>query len=243
MNLRSAGIYIMKLLKKFFLPVAAVIAVYFLVKPVNNLIKQAYFLLSLYDSDTIKGFIESFGSGAPLASFLLMIFQSVVVPLPAFPIVFSNMALYGKFYGLILSFIGTMAGATLCFLISKLFTGKLTDGVTRRITQYKTGSAIDKYCKYILLITRLVPVIHFDIISYAAGITSISFRAYILATCLGFLPLIIIYLTTGNMFTVESNVLITGISLLPVFTAPAYLLIISLNGNQKEKYKMGKVER
>jgi uncharacterized membrane protein YdjX (TVP38/TMEM64 family) len=71
------------------------IALYLLIDPVQIGVKKAIFMLSMLDVDAAKGYILSFGIWAPIVSFLLMVFQSVLAPLPAFIITFANAGLFG----------------------------------------------------------------------------------------------------------------------------------------------------
>ncbi len=51
----------------------------------------------------------------------------------------------------------------------------------------------DKYGKYTILVCRLLPFMSFDIVSYAAGLTSMKFMPFFIATGLGQLPATIVY--------------------------------------------------
>lgn len=64
-------------------------------------------------------YIRSFGAYAMVFSFFLMVFSSVAAPLPAFLITLSNAAIFGWWQGAILSWSSAMAGAALCFFISR----------------------------------------------------------------------------------------------------------------------------
>ena len=57
---------------------------------------------------------------AATVSFLLMVFQSIVAPLPAFLITFANANLFGWWRGAILSWSSAMAGAAVCFYIARI---------------------------------------------------------------------------------------------------------------------------
>lgn len=51
---------------------------------------------------------------------LLMMFQSIIAPLPAFLITFANAAVFGWWQGAILSWTSAMAGALVCFYIARI---------------------------------------------------------------------------------------------------------------------------
>ncbi len=169
------------------------------VKPVRDTIEQLFFLFGMYDVDYIKGYILSFGIWAPIVSFLLMLFQSIIAPLPAFLITFSNAALFGWVKGAALSWSSAMAGAALCFFLARWFGRTFVERLTSRLALEGINDFFDQYGQYTILIARLLPFISFDIVSYAAGLTSMSFWSFFWATGVGQLPATIIYSYAGEM--------------------------------------------
>lgn len=64
-----------------------------------------------------------------------------------------------------------------------------------------------------ILLSRLVPVISFDLISYMAGLSGIRPSAFIVATALGMLPATIIYSFIGDEIPVlkeDSPIILTA---------------------------------
>ncbi|MDO5045024.1 MAG: VTT domain-containing protein, partial [Coriobacteriia bacterium] len=82
----------------------------------------------------------------------------------------------------------------------------------------------EKYGKHSILIARLLPFVSFDFVSYAAGLTSMSFSSFILATGLGQLPATIIYSYVGGMLTGGAQMLVTGLLILFGISVLVYLL-------------------
>ena len=94
-------------------------ALYFFVPPVQEFVGHAASVLASADVDSVVEYIRSFGAYAMIFSFCLMVFQSVMAPLPAFLITFANAAIFGWWQGAILSWTSSMAGAVLCFYIAR----------------------------------------------------------------------------------------------------------------------------
>ena len=67
-------------------------ALYFFVPPVQEFVGHAASVLASADVDSVVEYIRSFGAYAMIFSFCLMVFQSVMAPLPAFLITFANAA-------------------------------------------------------------------------------------------------------------------------------------------------------
>lgn len=204
--------------------VIGVLAIYLFVPPINRNINQMIFYLSMLDMESIKQYILSFGVWAPVISFLLMLLQSVAAPLPAFLITFSNAALFGWVKGAILSWSSAMAGAALCFYISRFLGRDVAIKLTSKFALESIDEFFDKYGKHTILIARLLPFISFDIVSYAAGLTSMSFMSFFVATGIGQLPATIVYSYVGGMLTGGAKLMVTGLLVLFALTVLIYMM-------------------
>lgn len=213
--------------------VLGLILIYFFVSPVRNAIKQIIFIFSMLDVDAVKGYMLSFGIWAPIISFLLMVFQSVAAPLPAFLITFANAGLFGWMKGAILSWTSAMAGAALCFYISRIYGRNTAEKLTSKFALEEIDGFFDRYGNYAILIARLLPFISFDIVSYAAGLTSMSFWSFFWATGLGQLPATIVYSYAGEKLTGGAKTFVTG--LLILFAVSALGFLIKKIWNEKNK--------
>ena len=190
-------------------------------------------LLGSLDIDRIKDYIRSLGFWGPAISFILMILQSIIAPLPAFVLTFANAAVYGWVWGAVLSWTSSMAGAILCFVIARFY-GR--DAVAK-LTSVSAIESIDtffaKHGKYAILIARLLPFISFDLVSYAAGLTSIGFVPFIIATGLGQLPATIVYSYVGGMLTGGAKAFVTA--LLVIFALSALVVLVKKIFADREK--------
>lgn len=213
--------------------ILVLIGIYFFVAPVKNAIKQVIFIFSMLDVDAIKGYILSFGIWAPIISFLLMVFQSVAAPLPAFLITFANAGLFGWVKGAILSWTSAMAGAVLCFYIARIYGRNTVEKLTSKFALEEIDDFFERYGNYAILIARLLPFISFDIVSYAAGLTSMSLWSFLWATGLGQLPATIVYSYAGEKLTGGTKTFVTG--LLILFAVSALVFLIKKIWDEKNK--------
>lgn len=204
--------------------ILACILTYFLIPPVKAAINKAFYILKMMDIEAIKEYLLSFGIWAPVVSFLLMVFQSVIAPLPAFLITFANAGLFGWIKGALLSWSSAMAGATLCFFIAKFLGRNTVEKLTSKSAIKKTDVFFDKYGKYTVLIARLLPFISFDIISYAAGLTSMGFWSFFIATGIGQLPATLVYSYIGGMLTGSIKTVVMGLLILFALSTLIFML-------------------
>ncbi|MDM8129720.1 TVP38/TMEM64 family protein [Paraclostridium benzoelyticum] len=210
-----------------------IICIYLFVGPVNRFINQMIFYLSMLNLESLKQYILSFGIWAPIISFTLMILQSVAAPLPAFLITFANAALFGWVKGAILSWISAMAGAALCFYIARFLGRDTAEKFTSKFAIDSVDEFFNKYGKHTILIARLLPFMSFDLVSYAAGLTSMSFVSFFIATGIGQLPATIIYSYVGDMLTGGAKLMMMGILTLSAISVLIYVLKKIYNDKNK----------
>jgi len=194
---------------------------YVLVPVVNTFVNNAFKILSQADVQALKAYFLSFGPWAPVTSALLMVFQSVIAPLPAFVITFTNGLLFGAWWGTLLSWSSAMAGAALCFYLSRVFGRPLVEKLAGAHNLDLVDKFFEKYGKHAIIIARLLPFVPFDPISYGAGLTGMSFRGFFVATGIGQLPATIVYSYLGQSASGTVKVLLF------VFAVVASLVVIS----------------
>ncbi|WP_443659932.1 TVP38/TMEM64 family protein [Clostridium algidicarnis] len=215
------------------LVVLAILSLYLLVPAIKNTIDDMVSVLLKLNVESAKDYILSFGIWAPIISFLLMILQSIAAPLPAFIITFANAGLFGWWQGAILSWVSAMVGAVLCFYISKLLGREAVEKITSKFALESVDDFFEKHGKYAILIARLLPFISFDLVSYAAGLTSMGFWSFFLATGIGQLPATIIYSYVGGMLVGGTKKLVFG--LLILFALSVLIYLIKRVWNEKNK--------
>ncbi|OMP97328.1 TVP38/TMEM64 family protein [Raoultella terrigena] len=193
---------------------AAALLIGWRVPAANEFIQRSLAAFSALDPQAIERFIDSYGPQAALVSFALMILQAVVAPLPAFLITFANASLFGAFWGGVLSWASAMAGAALCFFIARVCGREAVEKLSGKTILGSMDAFFDRYGRHTVLVCRLLPFVPFDPISYAAGLTSIRFRQFAIATGIGQLPATIIYSWAGSLLTGGIFWLVTGLSIL-----------------------------
>ena len=209
--------YRRKIVLLFFFVLLA--AVYFFVEPVNTTMNTVFKMFAGGDFTVVKEFVASYGVYAALVSFALMILQSVAAPLPAFLLTFANANLFGWWQGAILSWTSAMAGAAMCFYIARVLGRDVVAKITSKAGVEQIDEFFEKYGKNAILICRLLPFVSFDYVSFAAGLTSMSFGSFMVATGIGQLPATLIYSYVGSMLTGGAKVMVTGLMILFALSA------------------------
>ncbi|HIR68075.1 MAG TPA: TVP38/TMEM64 family protein [Candidatus Pelethousia gallinarum] len=228
------------LTKLYILAVLAILClVYFLVPSVNAYVNQVASVLGSANVDTVVAFIRSYGAYAMAFSFALMVFQSVIAPLPAFLITFANAAIFGWWQGAILSWTSSMAGAALCFYLARALGRDTVEKYAGKGALASVEGYFEKYGSRTILVCRLLPFVSFDAISYFAGLTPIKFWPFFIATGVGQLPATIIYSYVGGMLTGGVKYFVTA--LLCIFSLGILVMIVRriyMERQEKKKQAM-----
>jgi len=150
--------------------------------------------LSLGGDNTMEdvvAHIRAWGAWAALGSIVLMVVHSFL-PFPSELITLANGMVFGPWWGSVITWIGAMLGAIATFglvrLLGRPFVYRmLSEQQVKRLSDWSSRQG-----GVALLTGRLIPVIAFNLLNYAAALTSISWWTFIWATGLGILPLTIL---------------------------------------------------
>ena len=194
--------------------ILVLVVVYFFVPAVHEWVGSVFAMFATGDFSAASDFMAQYGPAAAVVSFLLMVFQSVIAPLPAFLITIANANLFGWWQGAILSWASAMAGAALCFWIARVVGREAVEKLAGKNGIRQMEEFFQRHGTQSVLIARLLPFVSFDWVSYFAGLTSMRFWSFFWATGLGQLPATIVYSYVGGMLTGGAKLLMTGLLIL-----------------------------
>ena len=213
----------------------AALIIYFAVPSVHQWVNNVIRMFRTGDFAEMNNFIAKYGKWAMAVSFLLMIFQSIAAPLPAFFITLTNANLFGWWQGCILSWTSAMAGAAVCFWIARIFGREAVEKICTKGALASIEDFFAKYGKKCILVARLLPFISFDIVSYAAGLTSMDFWGFLVATGIGQLPACIVYSYVGGMLTGGAQKMFIGLMCLFALAIIVVLIKQVYDASRKKK--------
>ena len=182
----------------FLLGLLAALVAYVAIAPLRTTINAGVAALDPRDINRLREYLRSFGPWAPVVSFLLMVLHAVTVPFPAFVITLANGLLFGAFWGTLLSWSSAMVCAAICYGIAKSLGRPVVERLVGQRALDKSDHFFERYGSHAVLITRLIPVVSFDGVSYAAGLTRMSLLSFLIATGIGQLPATIAYSMLGE---------------------------------------------
>lgn len=147
--------------------------------------------------DNLRNYILNYGNFSVLIFLILYSLKPVIFIIPSalLSIVAGN--IYGPIVATILSMIGCFFSASLAFFISKILGRNFVEKISKgRLINLDRN--IEKNGFKIMLLMRLSVVFPYDALSYAAGLTGMSYSDFIFGTTLGILPEMIAYSFAGK---------------------------------------------
>jgi len=150
----------------------------------------------LVTSASIEGaveYLQSFWPWTPVIAIVFLTLETVIAPLPAWPVLGANALIFGLWGGIAVSWAGAMLGAVICFWISRSFGRRWLERKLRQKYLHQIDEFSSRKGFWILLLARVIPVTSLDVLSYLAGLSRIPFWHFLAATGLGFLPGVTLY--------------------------------------------------
>ncbi len=144
-------------------------------------------LAALSEEQGLRERVMAMGLWGPVTVIGLMTVAIVFSPAPSAPIALAAGAAYGHFWGTVYILAGAQAGAMIAFGIARMLGGKaVARWLGRRPELARIGS--QNTLMAVVFVSRLIPFISFDVVSYAAGLTPLTIWRFALATFAGIVP-------------------------------------------------------
>ena len=149
---------------------------------------------------TVVARIEAAGPWAGVI-FVAAYVSAVVLMVPGSALTLAAGYLFGAILGTILVSLGSTLGAALAFAIARSI-GR--ERVRLRFGRDPRLSALDRAVAdrgvWVVFLLRLSPLVPFNLLNYALGLTGIGFWRYVAASWVGMLPGTVLYVMIGATF-------------------------------------------
>lgn len=154
------------------------------------------FLLGGIDQKELQNLLTKLGIWAPIIYILLYTIGTILI-LPSTPLNISGGAIFGIWWGTLWTTLAAIMAAVICFYYSRnigreLIAKKFGDRIAVIDAEMQQGGL------FYMFAIRLLPIIPYGIVNFAAGLTSITFKDYLIGTLLGTLPGILPFVMMGS---------------------------------------------
>ncbi len=196
----------------------------------------AAYLVGAPSRSSIETTVRGTGAVAPLVFIGLYIALTVIL-IPGTILTAAGGVLFGTALGTLYVVIGATFGATAAFLLARRLGRHRVEAIAgRRIAAMDDWITRNGFVA--VLYVRLIPVFPFNILNYAAGVTGVSARAYLLGTAIGIIPGTFAYAALGGSFDhPTSPEFLAAVSLIVVLavSAPVVNRLMRQRGSLPEK--------
>lgn len=138
-----------------------------------------------WSPEAVRAWIQGLGPAAPAVFIVLVAVAVVVSPIPSVPLGLAAGAAFGIWWGTVYSLIGSQLGAMIAFGLAK----RLGRPFVERYVPRESLEQVDRFAQqrgaWAVFIMRLLPAFNFDWVSYAAGLTTLRWGTFSLATLAG----------------------------------------------------------
>lgn len=159
-------------------------------------------LLDLFSPEGFKQAVYQAGFLGPLVYMGLLTISVVISPIPSAPLAMVAGAIWGPVLAGVYSVIGGFLGGVIAYFIGYSLGRSAVKALTGKAI-YFSAQRGEVFLGWMIFVTRLLPILSFDLISYGAGMTGLSFPIYAVATLLGMIPSTFLITYLGSTFTVE----------------------------------------
>lgn len=174
------------------------------------------------DKSALYEHITALGAWGPLIIITSMTLAILISPIPSAPIALAAGAAYGHGWGTLYVLLGAEAGALAAFGIARLVGhDTLRHWFGERLSVGLFGS--QNALMLIVFVSRALPFMSFDMVSYAAGLTVLSTWRFAIATLAGVAPISFVLahfgseMASGEARRIVFSVLVLGLlTLIPL---------------------------
>lgn len=139
-------------------------------------------LLPVIGSDGFRSITESIGILGPLVVIIYIVVSHIVAPLAGLPGVLLGASIYGIVKTVLFIYIAGLISCAINFWISRRFGRKWVTKLAGKKTMKQVDDFVEATGIKVLIASRLFGFALFEVISYAAGFTNMSFRRYFVIT-------------------------------------------------------------
>lgn len=149
------------------------------------------------DITVLVDFIKGYGPYAILCFLIIFSLKPIILIIPSAMLSIASGMLFGPIKGFMLNMVGFFTSGTLAFILSRFLGQEFVDKLLRG-KALSLNQNMEKKGFKVLFLLRLPPVLPYDPLSYACGLTKIRYKDFIIASLLGVVPETLCYSYMGK---------------------------------------------
>ncbi|WP_010476839.1 TVP38/TMEM64 family protein [Acaryochloris sp. CCMEE 5410] len=185
--------------------------------------------LQVFTVEGFQNFVNQIGPWGPIAYIGLLIISVVASQIPGAPLAIAAGVLWGPLTAGVYTIIGGFLGAVLAYSLGKYLGQSFFQTLTGKRIIISPDLATN-LMGWFIFVSRLLPVLSFDLVSYGAGMAGLSFPIYAAATLVGMIPSTLLLTYMGGTADPSQMLGLTGLLLVSIIGLP--IVIVRLTGDR-----------
>jgi uncharacterized membrane protein YdjX (TVP38/TMEM64 family) len=148
------------------------------------------------DPRQLQEWLQSLGIWGPV-TFIFLYLTATILVLPSTALNLAGGAIFGPFFGAIWASLGAILAAIVTFTFTRTVGRKV---VAKRLTgRWQSMDAeVKRGGLFYMFAIRLIPVMPYGLVNFLAGLTSVTFKDYVIGTTLGTVPSVLPFVMIGS---------------------------------------------
>lgn len=146
---------------------------------------------------SIQDWLDSYGIWLPII-FIALYALATILLMSGAVLTMAGGVMFGVIWGTVYNLIGAVLGATVAFLIARyLAKDWVSNKIGGKLKILKEGAEQAEW--RFIAVVRLVPILPFNLLNYALGLTKMHLLVYILGSAVFMLPGCLVYTYIGSL--------------------------------------------
>lgn len=189
-----------------------------------------YFLLDLNEicktPEDLKNWFLKKSTFGIIFFFLIQVLQVTFIPIPSFIPIIAGSLVYGPLISFLVGFLGTIVGSIIAFAIGRVFGKRLAYWIYGKETIDDLLEKTKGRENIVILLMFILPIFPDDIIALVAGMTSMSWKFFMIATLAGrpWSILLTSFFMTGNIIPFKGWGIYVWIAIILLIVLAVYIV-------------------
>jgi uncharacterized membrane protein YdjX (TVP38/TMEM64 family) len=154
--------------------------------------------------------IQALGNAGIWIYIGIVIVAIVIGPVPSTPVTVAAGAIWGPLPAGVYGVVGVYLGSLAAYFIGRTLGRSVVRALLGKVIYFSSHRG-ELYLGWLVFLTHLMPFLPYDLVSYGAGISGLSFPIYAVACLLGVIPCVFMLTYMGSALT---SGLAVGVALL-----------------------------
>ena len=158
--------------------------------------------------ESLPSTLAQMGVWGPVLYIATIALSVVVSQIPGAPLAVAAGAVWDPAIAGTYTIVGGFGGAVIAYSLGKIMGPSIIAALTGKTLSFSTEYG-ESYLGWAIFATRLLPVFSFDLVSYGAGMTGLSFPVYASATFFGMVPSTLLLTYLGGSLQLGGWMIVT----------------------------------